>query len=108
MTHVLRSKKELLTDILSELVTLNKRIQRMSQEFDDLKAAVAKVTSVDQSAVLLLQGLKAKIDELVANGTVSPADLAALSASLGADTQGLADAVSANTLPPAPAPEPAA
>ena len=67
----------------------------MGQELDDLKAAVAKVTEVDQSAVTLLNGLKAKLDAAIASG--DPAALTALSSELGSDTQGLADAVTANT-----------
>ena len=71
------------------------KIYKMGQELDDLKAAVAKVTEVDQSAVTLLNGLKAKLDAAIASG--DPAALTALSSELGSDTQGLADAVTANT-----------
>lgn len=66
---------------------------------DSLTAAVAKNDEVINSAVTLLQGLKAKLDEAIASG--DPAKVQALSDSLGADTQQLADAVAANT-PPTP------
>lgn len=67
---------------------------------DDLKAQVEANTTVDESAVALLQGLKAKLDAAIASG--DPAAVKALSDQLGASTQRLADAVAANT----PAEEP--
>ena len=62
---------------------------------DDLKTAVARETEVDESAIVLLNGLKAKLDAAIASG--NPADLKALSDSLGTESQKLADAVTANT-----------
>ena len=64
-------------------------------ELDDLKAAVAKNTDVTESAIVLLNGLKAKLDAAIASG--DPAALKDLSAQLGAETGKLADAVAANT-----------
>lgn len=64
-------------------------------ELDDLKAAVARDTEVDSSAITLLQGLKAKLDAAIASG--DPAALKSLSDQLGANAQGLADAVTQNT-----------
>lgn len=66
---------------------------------DDLAAAVAAEDTVIDSAVTLLNGLKAALD---AAGT-DPAKLAALSADITAKTAALSTAVSANT-PAAPAP----
>lgn len=71
------------------------KLKSMGQELDDLKAAVAKDTEVDQSAITLLGGLKQKLDDAIASG--NPADLKALSDQLGANAQALADAVVANT-----------
>ena len=65
----------------------------------DLQAAVTAEDTVIDSAVTLLQGLKAALD---AAGT-DPVALAALSADIAAKTQALSDAVVANT-PAAPAP----
>jgi len=67
----------------------------MANELDDLKAAVAKDTEVDTSAITLLNGLKAALDAAIASG--NPADLKALSDQLGTNAKSLADAVVANT-----------
>ena len=67
-------------------------------DFTALEAAVTRNTEVDQSAITLLQGLKAALD---AAGT-DPVKLKELSDSLGASTETLAQAVIANT----PAAEP--
>lgn len=56
-------------------------------EPDDLKAAVAKETEVDESAIVLLNGLKAKLDAAIAAG--DPAALKALSDSLGLKARSL-------------------
>jgi hypothetical protein len=73
------------------------KVNSMSANLDDLTAKVAATKTVAQSAVVLLQGLKAKLD---AAGT-DPAALKALSDSLADTDQQLADAVTANT-PAAP------
>ena len=67
----------------------------MSAELDALKAAVARDTDVENSAITLLQDLKAALDAAIAAN--DPAALAALSASLGANSDALAAAVVANT-----------
>ena len=60
---------------------------------DDLKAEVARNTTVDQSAIVLLKGLAAKIESM----KTDPVALQALVDELRAGNQGLADAVTANT-----------
>jgi hypothetical protein len=60
---------------------------------DDLQAAVAAEDTVVDSAVALLQGLKAALD---AAGT-DPVKLSALSADITAKTASLSAAVAANT-----------
>lgn len=60
---------------------------------DDLAAQVSRSTSVSESAVTLLKGLKAKLD---AAGT-DPVKLAELSAALSTETDKLAAAVTENT-----------
>ncbi len=82
-------------NILESLLSIHQKLNKMANELDDLKAAVAKDTAVDQSAITLLNGLKAKLDAAIASG--DPAQLTALSAQLGSNAQGLADAVTANT-----------
>ena len=70
---------------------------------DDLKREVAETKTISASAIALIEGLKAKLDEAIATG--DPAALQALSDEL--DTQGnaLAAAVTANT-PASPTPVP--
>lgn len=91
--------KQGLVTVLYELHTLRNEVRRMSAELDSLKSAVAQNTTVIGSAITLLQGLKAKLDDAIASG--DPAALTALSAELGAQDQALSDAVAANT-PSAP------
>ena len=67
----------------------------MAGELEVLKEAVASNTTVIGSAIVLLQGLKQKLDEAIASG--DPAALQALSDELGAQDQALADAIKANT-----------
>lgn len=68
----------------------------------DLQAKVAANTAVVSSAITLIQGLKEQLDAAIASG--DPAALQALSDSLGASDQALADAIATNT-PSAPAPD---
>jgi hypothetical protein len=67
----------------------------------DLQARVSANTSVIASAVTLIQGFKAQLDAAIATG--DPVALQALSDSLAASDQALADAVAANTPASAPA-----
>ncbi len=77
---------------------LNAEVQ-VAGELAALQVEVAENKSVMESAVLLLQGLKAALDDA---GT-DPAALAALSAELDANTNALAAAVTTNTpTPPTP------
>ena len=67
----------------------------MAGELDALTAQVAKNAEVDQSAITLLRGIKAKLDDAIASG--DPARVQALADSLGASTDELAAAVIENT-----------
>lgn len=62
----------------------------------DLQAEVARNTEVDISAIALIQGLAAKIQELIDAGA-DPAALQALVDSLKGSSDALAAAVTANT-----------
>jgi hypothetical protein len=73
----------------------------MANELADLQAQVARDTDVKSSAATLLRGLKEKLDAAIAAN--DPAALTALSASLGATSDALAQAVVDNT-PAEPAP----
>lgn len=81
--------------LASILSLLTEGFRKMAQELDTLKAAVARNTDVENSAVTLLQGLKSKLDAAIAAG--DPAALTALSTELGSSADALAAAVIANT-----------
>lgn len=74
-------------------------------DLTELTAAVEKEITVEQSAITLLNGLKAALD---AAGT-DPVALKALSEKIGASSDALAAAIAANTpaAPPAPPAPPA-
>lgn len=74
-----------------------RKVNHMSAQLDILTAEVAATKTVAQSAIVLIQGLKAQLD---AAGT-DPVALKALSDSLADTDKQLADAVTANT-PAAP------
>jgi hypothetical protein len=89
-------------DRILELLLVNKqKLKNMANEIEDLQKAVARETEVDQSAIVLINGLKQKLDDAIASN--DPAQLRSLSDLLGASSQQLADAVTANT-PTSPAP----
>lgn len=71
-------------------------------DLTDLQAQVASNTTVIQSAIVLINGIAARIDA----AGVDPVALKALSDSLKASDDALSAAVAANTPPPAPAPGP--
>lgn len=70
-------------------------ITLMAGELAVLTQEVAEIKGVAESAVALLNGLKAKLDEAIASG--DPAALTALSNELDASSNALAAAVAANT-----------
>ena len=84
-------------EILKQLSLILKNQKSMTTDLTSLTAAVEKNGSVIESAVTLLNGLKAQLD---AAGT-DPVALKALSDQLGTETDSLASAVAANT-PAAP------
>lgn len=71
----------------------------MSAELDALTAQVTQSTTIEQSAITLIQGMAAQI----AANVNSPAALTALSQQLSTSATALAAAVTANT-PAAPTP----
>jgi len=97
-----------LNDILSKLYLLLKEILIHMTAIDDaltqLKADVAALTTVEQSAVALLNGLTAQIQQLINAGgdpAKTLADIQQVVSGVEADTAELAAAVTANT-PAAP------
>lgn len=81
-------------------LTLSRKVRKMSQEVDALKAADAKLDAAVQAAVTMIQGLAAQIAAL-------PADAGAIAA-LATDVQAQADALSAAVATATPTPAPAA
>lgn len=88
-----------LDQILGILNVNNLKLTQIMNELKDLQAKVAANTTVEESAITLLTGLKASLDAAIASG--DPATLTALSTSIDAETQKLAAAITANT-PAAP------
>lgn len=80
------------------------KLEPIMPALDNLKANVANDTTVDQSAITLLTGLKSALDAAIASN--DPTQIQALSDQLGANQTALAAAIAANT--PAAAPAPAA
>lgn len=83
-------------------------VQNLQQYNEMIAALTAKVksqTDIDTSAVALIQGLKAQINDLITrtDGIVDVSQLQNLASALDVGTSALAAAVAANTAP-APAP----
>jgi hypothetical protein len=87
------------SDVLARLDQLDSKIGRwfikMAGELDALKAQIEKTVSVEQGAITLLNGLKTELDQIIANNNLS--QLVTLRNNLDAQTQALADAITANT-----------
>lgn len=84
---------------LDQILAITRNILRgvthMSVELDTLVEKVSAIETVGDSAITLLNGLKAKLDEAIASN--DPAALQALSDRIGAQADELALAVAANT-----------
>jgi len=82
---------------LDNLIMLVKQMlekeQIMSEQLDKLTTEVAKTVAVQQSAILLLQGLSAQIAAMKDD----PVALQALADSLDASSNALAEAIAINT-----------
>jgi hypothetical protein len=71
------------------------KVNIVSAELDRLTSEVAETNTVIDSAILLIQGIKAQLDAAIAAN--DPALLTALSDSLDSQQQALAAAIAANT-----------
>lgn len=85
-------------EIAARLSATEATMATVKEEIELMRAAVEQNTSVDQSAVTLIEGIIARLDEAGANAEA----LAALRAELVASTNTLAASVEANTQPPTP------
>lgn len=72
------------------------KMETLMATLDDVVVKVTALTTVDDSVVALLGDLKTKLDAAIAAGG-NPAQLQALSDALGAQTDRLSAAVTANT-----------
>jgi hypothetical protein len=86
---------DLVLNISTLLSRLTTQVQTIMATIQDLVNQVSETKTVADSAVALITGLKAQLDAAIASN--DPAALQALSDSLGAVKQELADAVTANT-----------
>lgn len=82
-------------EICERLHLILESIQIMANELQTLTQQVSDSVTVEESAIVLLNGLKAKLDAAIASG--SPAALQALSDALGAEKQKLSKAILDNT-----------
>jgi len=89
-------------DVERTLNRIWKEVKKMSQELDDLTVEVAEMATVVDSAILLIEGLAARLEEIADD----PAAIRALAVELDTKAAELAAAVAANPVPPAPEPEP--
>jgi hypothetical protein len=90
------------TNTLASLTTLIKEYTLMAQEIDDLAVEVTETVGVMQSAVALINGISARIQDavdaaLAANPTVDLSALNTLRTELDTKGNELAAAVAANT-----------
>lgn len=69
------------------------KTKKMAKELDELTTEVSETKTVIDSAIVLIKGIKAKLDEAGTDAT----KLKALSDDLGSKTDELASAVSENT-----------
>ncbi len=85
-----------LADLIDSVHALHRKVDHLMADFTKLEAAVAKETTVVDSAIALIQGLAEEIRNLPAD----QAKIDELADSVDARAQALADAVEANTPTP--------
>lgn len=95
--NIITRNQQILYDLL---VRINRKEVAEMAQLEEITAEVTHNTEVDQSAIVLLNGLSAKLTELAND----PAAIAELAAELAASSGALAEAVVANT--PAEVPPP--
>lgn len=84
-----------LARIERKLDHIMREMKIMANELQDLQTQVEASTSAEQSAVVLLDGIKKKLDDAIASN--NPAELKALSSALGTSQAALAEAIVRNT-----------
>ena len=97
-----------LTQIIKLLKNITEEIKNMSLELDALEIQVAETQGIEESVIVLLNGIKIQLDEIIAElaeAQIDNAKLVELRDSLDASEQALSQAV-ANFTPPPPPPIP--
>lgn len=96
--HTIEARCEVmrrLDAILDQTGLILDRQELIMATMDDLKAAVSRNTSVDDSVLALLQGISQQLKD--AQAANDPQAIADVIAQLDANTQKMTDAVTANT-----------
>ncbi len=97
------AKLETIISKLDEIINLIKQEGvTMTLELDALQQQVAENTSLEQSAIQLIEGIADQLEEVKDD----PEEISALTASLKSTATALAAAIAANTPAPEPTPEP--
>ena len=78
-----------------KLNLIHHRQEVLMSTIEELKAAVARNTAVDESVITLLAGISQQLKDALATG--NPAAIQEVITQLDANTQKMADAVTANT-----------
>lgn len=84
------------TEITELLKKILKKEDKIMATMQDLRAAVERNTSVDDSVIAMLQGISQQLKE--ANAQNDPQAIQDLISQLDANTQKMSDAVKANTV----------
>jgi DNA gyrase/topoisomerase IV subunit A len=96
---------ELIAAQMLELARLNKQgftklhteLRKIMATIAEVEADVARQSTVADSIVALLQGVAQQLKDLIAAGSVTPAELQTVIDGIDANTTKLSDAVTANT-----------
>ncbi len=93
--HPDRETAERLRRIENRLGLIHERQEIIMATMEELQASVKRNTDVDDSVVLLLEGISQQLKDAQASG--NPQAIADIITKLDANTQKMADAVTANT-----------
>lgn len=97
---VFKGLREQLNRIERKLDLLIKKENQMNETTTEILAAVEQETTLEQSAITLLNSLQTQLQAALANTTIDPADQANLNtifADLSANATALSAAITANT-----------
>lgn len=87
--------------IMQQLTTIEGRLNKMAVDLSQLTAAVAATANVEQSAIVLIQGLAQRLSGLITANTdpQTQSSINDLVGQLNAEVNALATAVSSNPVP---------